>query len=313
MSHSHSHGMPGGERSADRRALTIALALTASYTVAEVVGGILTGSLALLADAGHMLSDNVSIALALFAVWIAAKPPTSERTFGFKRVEILAALANGATLVAVSLWIFYEAYHRLQDPPDVLGGWMLAIAVIGLVVNVAAALVLSRSRGGSLNLEAAFRHVLADLAGSIGVIAAAVVILATGWFYADPLISVLIGLLVLGSAWTILRDSTRILLEATPRGLDADEIGGAIAEHAGVTDVHDLHVWEVTSGFPALSAHVLVQPGADCHGIRRELERILRERFEIEHTTLQVDHSREGSLLSIAPADSPSRASNEAE
>jgi cobalt-zinc-cadmium efflux system protein len=270
-----------------------------TYTVVEVVGGLLTGSLALLADAGHMLSDNVSIAVALFAVWIAARPPTPERTYGFKRAEILAALANGATLVLVALWIFYEAAQRFQDPPDVLGGWMLAIAVVGLFVNVGAALVLSRPRKGSLNLEAAFRHVLADLLGSAGVIAAALVILLTGWLYADPLISVLIGLLILASAWTVLRDSVRILLEATPRGLDASEIGAALASVGGVVDVHDLHVWTITSGFPALSAHVLVRPGDDCHAVRRQLEALLRERFQIEHTTLQVDHQQPRRLLSI--------------
>jgi cobalt-zinc-cadmium efflux system protein len=300
MGAGHFHGLPGADRAGDRRALLIALALTATYTVAEVVGGLLTGSLALLADAGHMLSDNVSIALALFAVWIAAKPPTPERTYGFKRVEILVALANGATLVLVSLWIFYEAFQRFQDPPDVLGGWMLAIAVIGLLVNVAAAAVLSRARGGSLNLEAAFRHVLADMLGSVGVIAAALVILITGWLYADPLISVLIGVLILASAWAILRDSIRILLEATPRGLDSIEIGTALASVEGVVDVHDLHVWTITSGFPALSAHILVRPGDDCHAIRRQLEVLLDERFHIEHTTLQVDHQQPRRLLSIA-------------
>jgi cobalt-zinc-cadmium efflux system protein len=299
MGAGHFHGLPGGDRAGDRRALGIALALTAAYTVAEVVGGVLTGSLALLADAGHMLSDNVSIAMALFAVRIAAKPPTPERTYGFKRVEILVALANGATLVLVSLWIFYEAFQRFQDPPDVLGGWMLAIAVIGLLVNVGAAVVLSRSRGGSLNLEAAFRHVLADMLGSAGVVTAALVILVTGWLYADPLISVLIGLLILASAWTVLRDSIRILLEATPRGLDSIEIGTALASVEGVVDVHDLHVWTITSGFPALSAHVLVRPGDDCHAIRRQLEVLLGERFHIEHTTLQVDHQQPRRLLSI--------------
>jgi cobalt-zinc-cadmium efflux system protein len=300
MGAGHFHGLPGGDRAGDRRALAIALVLTATYTVVEIVGGLLTGSLALLADAGHMLSDNVSIALALFAVWIAAKPPTPERTYGFKRVEILVALANGATLVLVSLWIFYEAFQRFQDPPDVLGGWMLAIAVIGLLVNVAAAAVLSRARGGSLNLEAAFRHVLADMLGSVGVIAAALVILITGWLYADPLISVLIGVLILASAWAILRDSIRILLEATPRGLDSIEIGTALASVEGVVDVHDLHVWTITSGFPALSAHILVRPGDDCHAIRRQLEVLLDERFHIEHTTLQVDHQQPRRLLSIA-------------
>ncbi|MGH3004706.1 MAG: cation diffusion facilitator family transporter [Gaiellaceae bacterium] len=302
MGAGHSHGPGGGERSADRRALAIALGLTATYTVAEVVGGLLTGSLALLADAAHMLSDNVSIAVALFAVWIAAKPPTPERTFGFKRAEILAALANGITLVAVSFWIFYEAFRRFQEPPEILGGWMLAVAVVGLFVNVAAGLVMWRSRGGSLNLEAAFRHVLADLLGSVGVITAALVIILTGWLSADPLISVLIGLLVLASAWTILRDSTRILLEATPRGLDASQIGGTLASVGGVIDVHDLHVWTITSGFPALSAHVLVRPRDDCHAIRRQLEQLVEERFGIEHTTLQVDHQEDGRLLSVGGA-----------
>jgi cobalt-zinc-cadmium efflux system protein len=176
---------------------------------------------------------------------------------------------------------------------------MLAIAVIGLFVNVGAAAVLSRSRGGSLNLEAAFRHVLADLLGSAGVITAALVIVLTGWLYADPLISVLIGLLILVSAWTILRDSTRILLEATPRGLDSIEIGTALAAVEGVVDVHDLHVWTITSGFPALSAHVLVRAGDDCHAIRRRLEVLLDERFQIEHTTLQVDHQQPRRLISI--------------
>ena len=296
MSHSHDHAHGA---SSNRRALALALAITASYTIAEVVGGLLTGSLALLADAGHMLSDNVALALALVAVWLAAKPATAERTFGFKRAEILAALANGITLVAISFWIFFEAARRFRDPPEILGGWMLAVALLGLVVNVAAGLVLFRGRGNSLNVEAAYRHVLADLLGSVGVIVASVVILTTGWLAADPLVSVLIGVLILASAWTILRDSTRILLEATPRGIDANQIGQAMTELPGVTRVHDLHVWEITSGFPSLSAHVLVRPGDDCHQIRRDLETLLREGFEIDHTTLQVDHDRQSELLSV--------------
>ena len=203
------------------------------------------------------------------------------------------------TLVAVSIWIFFEAYRRLEDPVEVLGGWMLVVALIGLVVNIAAGLVLWRGRDGSLNVGAAFRHVLADALASVGVIAAAIVIILTGWTEADPLVSVAIGVLILVSAWTVLRDSTRILLEATPKGIDAEEIARAILVHPSVTDVHDLHVWEVTSGFPSLSAHVLVRPREDCHAIRRELERVLGEQFEIEHTTLQVDHDRRGELLSI--------------
>lgn len=297
MGRGHEHD---GGRAADRKALGIALGLTASYTVAEVVGGLLTGSLALLADAAHMLSDNVSIALALFAVWLAAKPPSPERTFGFKRVEILAALVNGVTLVAVSAWIFYEAARRFDDPPDVLGGWMLAVAVVGLLVNVAAGLAMWRSRGQSLNLEAAFRHVLADLLGSVGVIAAALIILLTGWLLADPLVSVLIGVLVLASAWRVLRDSVRILLEATPEGIDARDVARSIAAQERVVDVHDLHIWTITSGFPALSAHVLVDAEADCHAARRDLEQILEREYAIVHTTLQVDHAA-AELVQVRP------------
>ena len=284
---------------ASRRALGLALVLTASYTVVEVVGGLFAGSLALLADAVHMLSDNVALALALVAAWLATKPATPERTYGYKRAEVLAALANGVMLVALALWIFVEAGMRIRDPGDVLGGWMLAIALLGIIVNVAAGLVLSRARSHSLNVEAAFRHVFADLLGSVGVAVAAVVILATGWVEADPLVSILIGVLVLVSTWSILRDSTAILLESTPRGIDADALGQRLASAPGVVEVHDLHVWTITSGFPALSAHVLVPPGEDCHGRRRELERLLRDEFGIEHTTLQVDHAVDGGLVEM--------------
>ena len=294
MAHDHDNA-----RTASRRALALALVFTASYTVVEVVGGVFAGSLALLADAVHMLSDNVALALALVATWLATRPATPERTYGYKRAEVLAALANGVLLVALAIWIFVEAGMRLRDPGDVLGGWMLAIALLGIVVNVAAGLVLSRARSHSLNVEAAFRHVFADLLGSVGVAVAAVVILATGWVEADPLVSILIGVLVLLSTWSILRDSTGILLESTPRGIDADALGQRLASAPGVVEVHDLHVWTITSGFPALSAHVLVAPGEDCHGRRRELERLLRDEFEIEHTTLQVDHAVDGGLVEM--------------
>ena len=294
MGHDHDHA-----RGSSRRALGIALGLTASYTVVEVIGGIVAGSLALLADAVHMLSDNVALALALVAVWLAARPATPERTFGFKRAEVLAALLNGVLLVALAIWIFVEASLRLRDPGEVLGGWMLVIALVGLAVNVAAGLTLYRARDESINVEAALRHVFADLLGSIGVAVAGVVILATGWVEADPLVSILIGLLVLASAWTILRDSTTILLEATPRGIDAAALGHRLASAPGVVEVHDLHVWTITSGFPALSAHVLVRPGEDCHGRRRELERLLHEEFGIDHTTLQVDHAAEAGLVEM--------------
>ena len=295
MAHDHDHA-----RVDSRRALAIALALTAGFTVVEVVGGIAAGSLAVLADAVHMLSDNVAIALSLVAVWLAAKPSTPERTYGYKRAEVLAAFANGALLVALAIWIFVESIMRFRDPGDPLGGWMLAIALLGLCVNLASGAVLARARRGSLNVEAALRHVAADVLGSIGVAVAAVVILTTGWDQADPVVSLVIGVLVLASAWSILRDSTEILLESTPRGLDVDALGRRLAGAPGVVEVHDLHVWTITSGFTALSAHVLVRPGEDCHGRRRELERMVHDEFAIEHTTLQVDHAADGGLVELA-------------
>jgi cobalt-zinc-cadmium efflux system protein len=258
--------------------------------VAEVIGGLVTGSLALLADAGHMLSDALSLGIALFAVWLSGRPATPNRSFGYKRAEILAALFNGATLVAISIWIFVEAYRRFFEPPEILGGWMLAVAALGLVVNVAGAVILWRSGGESLNLQGALRHVLADVLGSVGAIAAALVILATGWWYADPIISVLIGLLVLASSWRLVRDSINILLEGTPPNIDAGEVGRSMAGIPGVAEVHDLHVWTITSGFPALAAHVLVGRDEDCHARRRDLEEVLAREYGIEHTTLQVDH-----------------------
>jgi cobalt-zinc-cadmium efflux system protein len=288
-----------GVRHGQRRTLSLALALTASYTVVEVVGGVLTGSLALLAEAVHMLSDNVALALALAAVWLAGRPPTPERTYGYKRAEVLAALANGVALVALSIWIFYEAFRRLSEPPDVLAGWVLALAGVGVGVNVAAGLLLAGGRRGSVNIDAAFRHVLADLLGSVGVAAAAVVILVTGWERADPVAGILIGMLVLASSWTILRDTTGILLESAPRGIDTRAVGRRLAEAEGVVEVHDLHIWTITSGFPALSAHVLVGRGEDCHARRRDLQELLAREFGIEHATLQVDHADAGALVEM--------------
>ena len=286
--HDHQHGE--NTRKGNRRALAFVLALTASFTVVEIIGGLLTGSLALLADAGHMLSDNFSLGLALFAAWLAGRPATPEKSFGYRRAEILAALVNGMTLVAVSIWVFVEAYSRLMEPTEVLGTPMLAVAALGLLVNAAGAMILYRAGGESLNVEGAMRHVLADALGSVGAMVAAAVIILTGWRYADPLISIAIGLLILGSSWKLLRDSTNILLEATPSNLNAEEVGRKMAAAEGVVEVHDLHIWTITSGFPALSAHVLVGRNEDCHTRRRELEAILAREFDISHTTLQVDH-----------------------
>ena len=300
MAHAHGHD-PSRERT--KRALALTLALTTTFLVAEVIGGLLTGSLALLADAGHMLSDSVSLGLALFAVWLAQRPATPQRTFGLKRAEILAALANGVTLVAISIWIFVEAIRRLDDPGEVIGGWMLVIAVLGLCVNVAVLSVLHRGGGTSLNVTAAMRHVVADLLGSVGVILAALIIVITGWEYADPIVSLLIALLILASSWTILRDTTQILLEGAPRGIDVSEVGRAMASVPGVVEVHDLHVWMITSGFPALAAHVLVAEGDDCHLKRLEVAEMLRSRFGIDHATLQMDHTHPHLLqLEEAPA-----------
>jgi cobalt-zinc-cadmium efflux system protein len=279
----------------------VVLALTLSFTVVEIVGGVATDSLALLADAAHMLSDNLAIGLALFAIWLAGRPSTPERSFGYQRAEILAALANGILLVALAIWIFVEAGRRLSDPPEVLAGWVAVVAVLGLAVNLAAALILHRGGSGSesLNLQAAFRHVLADALGSAGVLVSAIVIITTGWRYADPIAGAVIGLLVLASSWSVLRDSVHILLEGAPKGMDTRELGRRLAELPGVVEVHDLHVWTITSGFPALSAHVLVERGDDCHARRRELEDVLRREYGIEHTTLQVDHVAASSVVSI--------------
>ncbi len=287
----HSHGGHSHGAGAGKRALAFVFALTTAFLAVEVVGGLLTGSLALLADAGHMASDAVSLGLALFAVWLAERPATPQRSFGYKRAEILAALANGVTLVAVSVWIFVEAFTRLQDPPPILGGWMMAVAIVGLAINVTGAYVLSRSGGESLNVEGALRHVMADLFGSVGVIIAAVVILLTGWRYADPIISVVIGVLILGSSWKLLRESTNILLESTPKDVDAENVGRKMASVPGVQEVHDLHIWTITSGFPALAAHILVGASENCHDRRRDIEAVLARDFGIEHTTLQVDHA----------------------
>ena len=286
----HEHDHPANARDGNRRALAVVLILTASFTVVEIIGGILTGSLALLADAGHMLSDNFSLGVALFAAWLAGRPATPERSFGYRRAEILAALANGMTLVAISIWVFVEAYSRFREPAEVLGAPMLAIASLGLLVNAAGATILYRTGSENLNVEGALRHVLADALGSVGAMVAAATIILTGWRYADPLVSVAIGLLILGSSWTLLRDSTNILLEATPRGLNAGEVGRRMAAAEGIVEVHDLHIWTITSGFPALSAHVLVGRHEDCHSRRRELEELLTHEYGISHTTLQVDH-----------------------
>ena len=273
-----------------RRALALVLALVLGFAGVEALISVAAGSLALLADASHMLSDALALGLALFAAWLAHRPATPQRSFGWRRAEVLAALANALVLVALGVGIVWAAVGRLSDPPGVMGGWVLVAGVAGLVVNVVAARVL-HGAGSGLNVRAAMLHVLADLASSVGVVVAGLVVLATGWEYADPIAAILIGTLVVASTAGVLRETVGVLLEGSPEGLDAREVGAAIASTEGVVGVHDLHLWTITSGFPALSAHVLVEAGADCHAIRRELEVLLRERFGLSHTTLQVEHA----------------------
>jgi cobalt-zinc-cadmium efflux system protein len=258
---------------------------------AEIVVGLLAHSLALLADAGHLLTDATALGLAVLAAWAAAKPPRGRWTFGFKRAEILAAQLNGIILALLGIWIFVEGIRRLVDPPTVrapLVGW---VALAGIVVSLAVAALLRRAQGESLNIRGAYLHVLTDVAAFAGTGVAAGLIALTSWDRFDPLASMLVAALLLWASFGLLRESTLIFLEGAPESAPPADVGTAIARHPGVVGVHDLHVWTVTSGFPALSAHVLVEPGADCHRIRFELEGVLRDRFAIDHTTLQVEHA----------------------
>ncbi len=286
--HSHAHAAADG----DRRALTGALVLILLFMAGEVVFGIVANSLALLADAGHMLTDAAALGLAIFAASMAARPAQGRWTFGYKRVEVLAAQVNGLTLLIIGVWIVYGAIRRLISPHDVQGGIMLVVALVGILVNGVATLLLSRASRESINVRGAFVHVLNDLAAFVGTAVAGALILVTGWDRFDPVASLFVAALIGWSCWGLLRDSTRIFLESSPTDIDPDEVGRAIVSVADVVETHDLHVWTVTSGFPALSAHVLVKPGADCHAIRRGLERMLVERFGLDHTTLQVDHAQ---------------------
>ena len=280
----------------NRKPLAMALAITASFMVAEIVGGLLTNSLALLADAGHMATDAAALALSLFAVWLARRPATPARSFGFYRAEVLAAVFNAATLVAVSIFIFWEAFQRIGDPPEVESGPMLVVAVLGLLANAAAAWVLSRGGGHAhdLNTRGAFLHVLGDMLGSVGAIVAAVVMLATGWYLADPVLSAGIGALILWGAWRLLRESVDVLLEATPKGVDPAAVGAAMAAVPGVCGLHDLHVWTVTSGLISLSGHVEVTGEEQWHPTLLALTETLRDRFGISHVTLQPETAGDG-------------------
>ena len=286
----------------------MALGLILGFMAVEVVAGILADSLALLSDAAHMLTDAGAIALALVAARLAARPAAGGFTFGLKRAEILSAQVNGATLVALAVVIFAEGVRRLIDPPSVDGVPVLVVALAGIAVNLAATWVLAGAERRSLNVEGAFQHVLTDLFAFIATAIAGVVIIATGFGRADGIAALLVAALMLRSGWGLLRDSGRVLLEAAPRGVDPEEIGRALAAEHHVVEVHDLHVWEVTSGMTSLSAHVTVRAGCDTQSHRRQLAELLRERFGIDHTTLQVEERHEGPL-EIEPLHPGSRAS----
>jgi len=283
--HAHDHGVE------DRALLAGALVLIVGLMVAELVAGLLAGSLALLADAGHLISDAAALAFALVAAALAARPARGPWTYGFRRLEILSAQANGLALALVGIWIVYGAIRRLVSPPEVRGGIVLGVALAGVAVNVVATGLLARASRESLNVRGAFLHVATDLVAFVGTAAAGGLVLATGWDRFDPIAGLLVASLMFWAAFGLLRDSTRIFLEVSPANIEPDEVGRAIVAQPDVVEVHDLHVWTVTSGFPVLSAHVLVAAGADCHQVRRELEAMLGARFGLEHSTLQVEHA----------------------
>jgi len=285
----HEHGSDRLTR--DRRALAGALILILGFMAAEIVFAVIASSLALLADAGHMLTDAAALGLAIVAASMAARPARGLWTYGYKRMEVLAAQINGLSLLLIGVWIVYGAVRRLISPPHVRGGIVLAVALVGIAVNIAATLLLSRAGRESINVRGAFVHVVNDLAAFVGTALAGGLILATGWNRFDPIAGLVVAGLIAWSCFRLLRESTRIFLERAPSDIDPEAVGKALVAEPDVVEAHDLHVWTVTSGFPALSAHVLVQPGADCHAIRRRLETMLTERYGLAHTTLQVDHA----------------------
>ncbi|MGB8635052.1 MAG: cation diffusion facilitator family transporter [Rhodanobacteraceae bacterium] len=291
MSHDHHHHQHSVSANADKRYLTIALVLLLAFMAVEVVVGILASSLALISDAGHMLTDAGAIGLSLFAMAMARKPAGGSYTFGFKRVEILSAQANGITLLLLSAWFVGEAVVRLIEPPEVKGAAVFGIAVAGIVVNSLAVWIMAKADRRSLNVEGSFQHILTDLYAFIATAIAGGLIWLTGWNRLDSLAALIVAALMLRAGYALVRDSGRVFLEAAPRGLDPQQVCKAMLDETHVTRVDDLHIWEVTSGMPALSAHLWVSIEVDCHDKRREVEAMLHERFDIEHITLQTDHA----------------------
>lgn len=287
--HGHTHALPS---SRNERSLHIALALTGSFLVVEVAGGIITGSLALLSDAAHMFTDVAALAIALAAIRVAKRPADARRTFGYHRFEILAAAFNALLLFAVAIYILFEAWQRYRNPAEIASGGMLIVAVVGLVVNAISLRLLGAGNDSSLNVKGAYLEVWSDLLGSIGVIVAALVVRFTGWAWVDSLVAVGIGLWVLPRTWVLLRESVNILLEGVPDGIAIGEVAGAMREVAGVTDVHDLHVWALSSGKTSLTAHVVVAPDTSHEALDAKLREVLATRFFVRHTTLQIEARR---------------------
>jgi len=285
MAHVHETSAAGRHK----RPLVITLILTSVFLVTEAVGGVLTGSLALLADAGHMLTDAGGLILALVAIWFASRPATPERTYGYYRAEILAALANAVVLIGISIYILIEAWSRFRDPPDVASGWMLAIATIGLGVNAVGIMLLRTGSTETLNLKGAYFEVLSDALSSLGVIAAAAVMWTTGWRYADPLVSAGIGLFILPRTWLLLREAVGVLLEGTPQDIDLGALRSALSNMDGVADVHDLHVWALTSGVNAMSVHVVARRPEDVSSMLSRVSACATGQFRIGHVTVQVE------------------------
>jgi cobalt-zinc-cadmium efflux system protein len=304
--HDHAHGDPlhSHVTTTNRTRLWITLVLILGFMVVEIVVGVLADSVALLADAGHMVIDAAAIALSLVALEYSTRPAGGRWTFGFRRVEILAAQINGFTLFVLAGGVIVESVRRLAAPGEVEGGWVLAVAAIGAVVNLLALWILSGADRRSLNIEGSFQHVLMDLFGSVAAIIAGAVILWTGFNRADAIAALAVAVLMLRSAWGLVGASSRVLMQAAPSGIDPDEVGRDMACLSGVVQVHDLHIWEVTSGFPTLSAHLVVARTADAQSVRRVVETRLRERYGIEHSTLQTDHEAPR-LHTVARDDRP--------
>ncbi|MEO3856901.1 cation diffusion facilitator family transporter [Acrocarpospora sp. B8E8] len=307
--HGHGHGVSG---EADRRYLSGALALIVGFMVIEVVIGVIAQSLALISDAGHMLTDAIAIVVALIAMRISARPPQGGFTYGLKRAEIISAQINGITLLLLSAYFIVEGVRRIVEPPDVEGLYVVVTGLAGIAINLAATWLMSKANRTSLNVEGAYQHILNDLFAFIATTIAGAVVWLTGWGRADALAALIVAALMLKAGWGLVRDSGRVFMEAAPVGMNPAEIGGRAASLDSVVEVHDLHIWEVTSGYPAMSAHILVKPGADCHAARVAAERLVHDQYGIEHTTLQVDHAPEALLTVGAHCADPQGPSHKA-